>query len=120
MITFYLYTRHGLKPCDDYEPDNIIRTYNNYCQRHALSFTSPVSNNFPVERRISYENTIRRESCNVSRYPPSLPPPPRNIELKNNSPSAPPSLPPPPRNIELKNSSRSAPPSYTQLSDQLA
>tara|TARA_R110001592_G_scaffold207803_2_gene458774 strand:+ start:71 stop:643 length:573 start_codon:yes stop_codon:yes gene_type:complete len=40
MISVYLYKKFNLDPCEDYEPDDIINTYNRYIQ-------FDISDNFP-------------------------------------------------------------------------
>lgn len=117
-ISVYLYSNFGLKPCSDYEPDNIFVTYNNYSQRHHQSIEiiqRPSVNNYIDDRRPSYENTIyRRNTYAPSSQPPSLPPPPKRAKSMppvaplNLRPSAPPVV------------HREIPPSYNQLLDQLA
>jgi hypothetical protein len=106
MITIYLYTHYNLKPCRDYEPDNLLEVYNKYSSKHIENIPSPlpIRNNYLEDQQV-----IRRESCTF------------------NSPSAPPPLPPPPlRNNYLEHQEvmrrdsydshvLSAPPSYKNI-----
>ena len=112
-IAVYLYSHFGLKPCQNYEPDNIYSTYNNYSQKHLNSISlepKPLVNNFVDERRSSYENTIqRRHTYTPNCQPPPIPPPPKRF--KSMPPSAPRDL--------MQNALPETPPSYSQLLDQL-
>ena len=93
MITIYLYTIHKLRPCIDYEPDNLLEVYNRYStiNRTVLPpppHSQPVLPPPPpviqeVCRRESYENNMRRHSY-VPQHIQPLPLPP------SSSPSAPP------------------------------
>lgn len=109
MITYYLFTNHGLKPCQEYQPDNIINTYNNYSQRHLATIPCQEPETL-IDRRPSYENSIGRNTSVIGKFPPPLPPPPKKIELRNTYLEG----------SSLVNSGPSAPPSYNQLLDQLA
>ena len=82
MISVYLYSKHGLSPCKDYDPTEIFDVYNKYCLREPVI-------SIPENRSVRFYENHRV---------PSLPkPPPRNllpdINLRRaqSAPSAPPS-----------------------------
>ena len=83
MITIYLYTIHKLKPCIDYEPDNLLEVYNRYSTISHPVLPPPPPVIQEVCRRESYENNMRRHSY-VPQHIQPLPLPP------SSSPSAPP------------------------------
>ena len=62
MISVYLYKKFNLDPCEDYDPDNIINTYNRYSQ-------FDISDSFPKRSISAPEPT-----------PPSAPPPEAPVE----------------------------------------
>ena len=79
MITIYLYTIHKLKPCIDYEPDNLLEVYNRYSTIKQPSIPPPPPVITGVFRSESYENNMRRHSFAPQHIqplplPPSLPP----------------------------------------------
>ena len=86
MITIYLFTVHNLKPCRDYEPDNLLDTYNRYSSINNKIIAVPPQN---IIRRESYENNIIRQNWVHPISFPTPPPPVAPQNLKPTAPSAP-------------------------------
>ena len=123
-ITIYLYMIHKLKPCRDYEPDNLIEVYNRYSSRHFVSLPPPPTrNNYftntEIFRRESYENNIRGSQISTFSTSPAPIPSPRRLSSAPTAPD-PLQLPPPPNEVdgqdnEITPNYISLPPTYKDI-----